>query len=98
MVVHGALDSGHAAADGRLLDGFLVAGGDAASGAACEISKVVAGSRAERNGLEAGDRILVVNRQSVGDLATLRGQLAQNPPRLELGLARGRQSGYLQMR
>jgi Do/DeqQ family serine protease len=62
------------------------------------ISKVVAGSRAERNGLEAGDRILVVNRQSVGDLAALRAQLSQNPPRLELGLARGRQSGYLQMR
>jgi Do/DeqQ family serine protease len=62
------------------------------------ISKVAAGSRAERNGLEAGDRILVVNRQSVGDLAALRSQLAQNPPRLELGLARGRQSGYLQIR
>ncbi|MEY3068758.1 MAG: hypothetical protein RLZZ456_457, partial [Pseudomonadota bacterium] len=62
------------------------------------ISKVVAGSRAERNGLEAGDRILVVNRQSVGDLAVLRAQLSQNPQRLELGLARGRQTGYLQMR
>jgi serine protease DegQ len=62
------------------------------------ISKVVAGSRAERNGLEAGDRILVVNRQSVGDLAALRTLLSQNPQRLELGMARGRQSGYLQMR
>jgi serine protease DegQ len=62
------------------------------------ISKVMAGSRAERNGLEAGDRILVVNRQSVGDLAVLRAQLSQNPQRLELGLARGRQTGYLQMR
>jgi len=59
---------------------------------------VVAGSRAERNGLEAGDRILVVNRQSVGDLAALRALLSQNPQRLELGMARGRQSGYLQMR
>jgi len=40
----------------------------------------------------------VVNRQSVGDLAALRAQLSQNPLRLELGLARGRQTGYLQMR
>lgn len=62
------------------------------------ISKVAAGSRAERNGLEAGDRILVVNRQPINDLAGLRAQLTNNPPRLELGLARGRQSGYLQIR
>jgi len=62
------------------------------------VSKVSAGSRAERNGLEAGDRILVVNRQSIADLAGLRAQLSQNPRVLELGLARGRQSGYLQMR
>ena len=62
------------------------------------ISKVEAGSRAAKNGLEVGDRILVVNRQPVSDLASLRAQLRQVPPRLELGLARGRQSGYLQMR
>jgi S1-C subfamily serine protease len=62
------------------------------------ISKVAPGSRAERNGLEAGDRILVVNRQPINDLAGLRTQLTNNPPRLELGLARGRQSGYLQIR
>jgi serine protease DegQ len=62
------------------------------------ISKVEAGSRAAKNGLEVGDRILVVNRQPVSDLASLRVQLRQVPPRLELGLARGRQSGYLQMR
>jgi Do/DeqQ family serine protease len=62
------------------------------------INKVAPGSRAASNGLEAGDRILVVNRQKVDDLNALRALLAQNPPRLELGLARGRQSGYLQMR
>ena len=62
------------------------------------VSKVAGGSRAERNGLEAGDRILVVNRQSVADLAGLRALLSAGPRRLELGLARGRQSGYLEMR
>ncbi len=62
------------------------------------VSKVAGGSRAERNGLEAGDRILVLNRQSVADLAGLRALLSASPRRLELGLARGRQSGYLEMR
>jgi serine protease DegQ len=62
------------------------------------VSKVGAGSRAERNGLEAGDRISVVNRQAISDLASLRARVSPNPPRLELGLARGRQSGYLEMR
>ena len=62
------------------------------------VNKVDAGSRADRNGLEAGDRILVVNRQKVADLNALRAALSQQPARLELGLARGRQSGYLQMR
>ena len=62
------------------------------------INKVGAGSRADKNGLEVGDRILVVNRQKVADLNALRALLAQTPPKLELGLARGRQSGYLQMR
>ena len=62
------------------------------------VNKVDAGSRADRNGLEAGDRILVVNRQKVADLNALRAILSQQPARLELGLARGRQSGYLQMR
>jgi serine protease DegQ len=54
--------------------------------------------RADKNGLEAGDRILVVNRQKIADLDGLRALLARNPRVLELGLARGRQSGYLQMR
>jgi Do/DeqQ family serine protease len=62
------------------------------------INKVATGSRADKNGLEAGDRILVVNRQKIADLDGLRALLARNPRVLELGLARGRQSGYLQMR
>ena len=62
------------------------------------VNKVTAGSRAARNGLEVGDRILVVNRQAVNDLNALRARLSQNAARLELGLARGRQSGYLEMR
>ena len=62
------------------------------------VNKVTAGSRAARNGLEVGDRILVVNRQAVNDLNALRARLSPNAARLELGLARGRQSGYLEMR
>ncbi|MBP7981975.1 MAG: PDZ domain-containing protein, partial [Arenimonas sp.] len=62
------------------------------------VSKVSAGSRAARNGLEVGDRISVVNRQALSDLSALRARLSPNPARLELGLARGRQSGYLDMR
>lgn len=62
------------------------------------VSKVTVGSRADTNGLEAGDRILVVNRQSVNDLNALRAIFSQKTIQLELGLARGRQSGYLQMR
>ena len=62
------------------------------------VNKVTAGSRAARNGLEVGDRIMVVNRQAVNDLNALRARLSPNAARLELGLARGRQSGYLDMR
>ncbi len=62
------------------------------------VNKVKAGSRANSNGLEVGDRILVVNRQNIKDLNALRAVLTPPPVRLELGLARGRQSGYLQMR
>jgi Do/DeqQ family serine protease len=62
------------------------------------VNKVGAGSRAARNGLEVGDRILAVNRQPVNDLNALRARLSPNATRLELGLARGRQSGYLEMR
>jgi serine protease DegQ len=62
------------------------------------VSKVLANSRAARNGLEAGDRIAVANRNAVNDLNGLRAILAQKSERLEFGLARGQQSGYLQMR
>jgi len=62
------------------------------------ISKVTANSRAASNGLEAGDRIAVVNRRQVNDLQALRAALAGAPKSLELGLQRGRQAGYLQMR
>ena len=62
------------------------------------ISKVAANSRAARNGLEVGDRIAVLNRQAVNDLNGLRAAMSQKTERLELGLARGRQAGYLQMR
>ena len=62
------------------------------------ISKVIANSRADRNGLEAGDRIAVINRRKIGDLKELRDALSAKPRQLELGLARGRQAGYLQMR
>jgi serine protease DegQ len=62
------------------------------------VSKVTANSRAARNGLEVGDRIAVLNRQVVNDLNGLRAALAQKTERLELGLARSRQAGYLQMR
>jgi Do/DeqQ family serine protease len=62
------------------------------------VNKVTPGSRADKNGLEVGDRILAVNRQAVNDLNTLRTALSQTSVKLELGLARGRQSGYLQMR
>ncbi len=61
------------------------------------ISKVAANSRAARNGLEVGDRIAVLNRQAINDLNGLRAALSQKPAQLELGLARSRQAGYLQM-
>jgi serine protease DegQ len=62
------------------------------------INKVIANSRAANNGLEVGDRILLLNEQNISDLNELRALLTQHAERLELGLARGRQSGYLQMR
>ena len=62
------------------------------------ISKVAANSRAARNGLEAGDRIAVVNRRPVNDLQELRAAVTGAPKTLELGLQRGRQAGYLLMR
>ena len=62
------------------------------------VSKVAARSRAERSGLEAGDRIGQVNRRDVADLAALRAALSPAPPQLVLSLARGGQFGYLPMR
>ena len=62
------------------------------------VNNVKAGSRADNNGLEVGDRIMVINRQNIRDLNALRASLSPPPIKLELGLARGRQSGYLQMR
>lgn len=62
------------------------------------VSKVTASSRAARSGLEAGDRIALVNRTQIRDLQDLRSALASPPRDLSLGLQRGRQTGYLQMK
>ena len=62
------------------------------------VSKVGSNSRAARSGLEAGDRIALINRAQVRDLQDLRSTLASPPRELSLGLQRGRQTGYLQMK
>jgi len=62
------------------------------------ISKVSSNSRSTRNGLEAGDRIAIVNGAQIRDLQDLRSALAKPPKELVLGLQRGRQTGYLQMK
>jgi serine protease DegQ len=62
------------------------------------ISKVSANSRAARNGLEAGDRIAMVNRTQISALQDLRGALATPPDKLSLGLQRGRQTGFIELR
>ena len=61
------------------------------------ISKVVSGSRANRNGLDNGDLVLGINRHQVADLNSFRAQLAQPPGSLVLQLQRGAASGELQM-
>ena len=62
------------------------------------ISKVGANTRAARSGLEAGDRIALVNNVQIRDLQDLRSALANPPKTLNLGLQRGRQTGYLLMK
>lgn len=62
------------------------------------ISKVAANSRAAGNKLEAGDRIAIVNNAQINDLQNLRDALGKPPKELVLGLQRGRQKGYLQMK
>lgn len=62
------------------------------------VSKLSSNSRAARSGLEAGDRIAVVNRTQIRDLQDLRSTLASPPRELNLGLQRGRQTGFLQMK
>ena len=62
------------------------------------ISKVISGSRANRNGLDNGDLVLGINRRQVEDLNSFRAQLAQPPGTLVLQLQRGSASGELQMR
>jgi Do/DeqQ family serine protease len=61
------------------------------------ISKVVNGSRANKNGLDNGDLVLGVNRHEVADLNSFRAQLAQPPSTLVLQLQRGAASGELQV-
>jgi serine protease DegQ len=62
------------------------------------ISKVAANTRAAKNGLEAGDRIAMINRTQIRDLQDLRSALATPPAQLNLGLQRGRQTGFLEMK
>jgi Do/DeqQ family serine protease len=62
------------------------------------ISKVVNGSRANKNGLDNGDLVLGINRRQVEDLNSFRAQMAQPPASLVLQLQRGAASGELQMR
>ena len=61
------------------------------------ISKVINGSRANKNGLDDGDLVLGINRRQVEDLNSFRAQLAQPPGTLVLQLQRGAASGELQM-
>ena len=62
------------------------------------ISKVGRGSRADQNGLAAGDIVLAVNRRGVEDLNGLRAQIGAKPGRLVLMLQRGGSRGELDMR
>jgi serine protease DegQ len=62
------------------------------------ISKVAANTRAAKNGLEAGDRIAMINRAQIRDLQDLRSALATPPAQLSLGLQRGRQTGFLELK
>jgi S1-C subfamily serine protease len=62
------------------------------------ISKVGRGSRADQNGLAAGDIVLAVNRRGVDDLNGLRAQIGSRPGRLVLMLQRGGSRGELDMR
>ena len=61
------------------------------------ISKVIAGSRANKNGLDNGDLVLGINRRQVEDLNSFRAQLGQPTAALVLQLQRGAASGELQM-
>ena len=61
------------------------------------VSEVEAGSRAARNGLRTGDRVIGLNRTLVDDLQTLRLLAEQQPGDLVLTVVRGRVEGYLVM-
>ena len=59
------------------------------------VSEVEAGSRAARNGLRTGDRVVGINRAAVDDLQTLRLLAERQPRELVLTAVRGRVEGYL---
>jgi len=61
------------------------------------VSEVEPGSRAARNGLATGDRVIGVNRNVVDDLQTLRAMSARAPHELVLSVVRGRREGLLRM-
>ena len=65
-----------------------------------KLGMAVFGERPDAATVEAGVRRALIANQVLGaaDLAGLRALLSAAPRRLELGLARGRQSGYLEMR
>lgn len=62
------------------------------------VTKVLRGSRAERNGLDAGDLVFGINGRAVVDLTDFRSQLSRPPSRLVLNLRRGFRQGDLELR
>jgi Do/DeqQ family serine protease len=62
------------------------------------VIEVERGSRADQNGLRAGDRIYGLNGRRVESLPALRSGLASPPPRLILRVQRGYQQGDLELR
>jgi Do/DeqQ family serine protease len=61
------------------------------------VEQVAAGSRAARNGLQAGDVIVGATSGSFDDLAGFRAGFTRSPPQLILRIVRGRQQGDLPM-
>jgi serine protease DegQ len=62
------------------------------------VTKVARGSRAEKNGLAAGDVVLGIGGRAVADLTDFRTQLSKPPARLVLNLRRGYRQGNLEFR